>query len=134
MNNAHIAIGIDIGGSHISCGAVDLLVNQLLPGTCFDAMVDNKASADTILSEWVGAIRKTLDAVGKDQVSGIGFAMPGPFDYANGIALFERTEKYTRLYGVNVVNEIRVRLELPASMPVRFINDATAFAIAESWI
>lgn len=25
----HIAIGIDIGGSHISCGAVDLGINQL---------------------------------------------------------------------------------------------------------
>jgi len=134
MNNAHIAIGIDIGGSHISCGAVDLKINQLIPGTCFESKVDNKASADAILNAWVGAIKQSIDKVGKEQVSGIGFAMPGPFDYAKGIALFERVEKYLNLYGVHVDNEIRARLELPAEMPVRFINDATAFAVAEAWI
>ena len=134
MNNSHIAIGIDIGGSHISCGAVDLKINQLIAGSCFEAKVDNKASADEILESWVAAIRKTMDFVGKDEISGIGFAMPGPFDYSKGIALFERVEKYLNLYGVHVDNEIRVRLELPTEMPVRFINDATAFAVAEAWI
>jgi len=134
MNNTHIAIGIDIGGSHISCGAVDLKSNQLVSGSCFETKVDNKASSDEILNSWVGAIRKTIDIVGKDEISGIGFAMPGPFDYAKGIALFERVEKYLNLYGVHVDNEIRSRLRLPSSMPVRFINDATAFAIAEAWI
>jgi len=134
MNNTHIAIGIDIGGSHISCGAVDLKTNQLIPGTCFEAKVDNKASADEILNSWVGAISKTIDVAGKDEIAGIGFAMPGPFDYAKGIALFERVEKYLNLYGVHVDNEIRTRLGLTVTMPVRFINDATAFAIAEAWI
>lgn len=134
MNNMHIAIGIDIGGSHISCGAVDLKINQLVTGSCFETKVDNKASADEILNSWVGAIRKTIDVVGKDAIAGIGFAMPGPFDYAKGIALFERVEKYLNLYGVHVDNEIRSRLQLPSSMPVRFINDATAFAVAEAWI
>jgi glucokinase len=134
MNNMHVAIGIDIGGSHISCGAVDLKINQLIPGSCFEAKVDNKASADDILSSWVGAIRKTMDVVGKNEIAGIGFAMPGPFDYSKGIALFERVEKYLNLYGVHVDNEVRSRLGLPANMPVRFINDATAFAIAEAWI
>ena len=72
--------------------------------------------------------------VGKDEVAGIGFAMPGPFDYAKGIALFERVEKYLNLYNIHVDNEIRSRLSLPPEMPVRFINDATAFAVAEAWI
>jgi glucokinase len=134
MANTHIAIGIDIGGSHISCGAVDLNSNELIPGTCFESKVDNKASADVILKSWVGAIKLTMDVVGKEHVTGIGFAMPGPFDYAKGIALFERVEKYLNLYGVHVDNEIRSRLGLPQNMPVRFINDATAFAIAEAWI
>ncbi len=134
MNNKHIAIGIDIGGSHISCGAVDLNRNELISGTCFEAKVDNKASADEILTSWVGAISETMNVVGKDEISGIGFAMPGPFDYSKGIALFERVEKFLNLYGVHVDNEIRTRLGLPAGMPVRFINDATAFAIAEAWI
>ena len=134
MNNSHIAIGIDIGGSHISCGAVDLKINQLLDGTCFESEVDNKASADDIFKSWLDAINKTISKVGISQVAGIGFAMPGPFDYAKGIGLFERNEKYLHLYGVNVVAEIRSRLGLPDSFPVRFINDATAFAVSEAWI
>jgi glucokinase len=134
MKNMHIAIGIDIGGSHISCGAVDLRINQLIHGSCSEARVDNKASADQILIAWTSAIRQTLDAVGNEQVAGLGFAMPGPFDYVNGIALFERNEKYPNLYGIHVESEIRKRLALHDSLPVRFINDATAFAVAEAWI
>jgi glucokinase len=134
MNNTHIAIGIDIGGSHISCGAVDLKINQLIAGSCFEAKVDNTASADEIFTAWTGAINKTIEVAGKNEIAGIGFAMPGPFDYANGIGLFEGNEKYLSLYGVHVYDEIRKRLGLPETLPVRFINDATAFAIAESWI
>lgn len=135
MNNRHIAIGIDIGGSHISCGAVDLKINQLIQGTCFDARVDNQASADAILKSWADAIKRTIDIVGINQIAGIGFAIPGPFNYANGIALFKGdNEKYPNLYGVNVVFEIHTRLEIPADVPVRFINDATAFAVSEAWI
>lgn len=134
MTNKNIAIGIDIGGSHISCGAVNLLINELLPNTCFEAKVDNTASADEILNTWVATIEKTLLVAGKDHLAGIGFAMPGPFDYANGIALFERVEKYLKLYGVHVDSEIRSRMKLPSEMPVRFMNDATAFAVAEAWI
>ena len=133
-NNRNIAIGIDIGGSHISCGAVDLKYNGLEPGTCFGADVDNKAPAEIILKTWADAIKQTMTAVGKENLAGIGFAMPGPFDYLKGIALFEKVEKYLNLYGVHVANEIRKRLDLPDWLPVRFINDATAFAIAEAWI
>ncbi len=134
MNNTHIAIGIDIGGSHISCGAVDLKTNQLIPGSCFEAKVDNTASADDIFYAWISAIEKTIMVGGKNEIAGIGFAMPGPFDYANGIGLFEGNEKYLSLYGVHVYDEIRTRLGLAKDLPVRFINDATAFAIAEAWI
>lgn len=134
MNTMHVAIGIDIGGSHISCGAVNLKINELIPGSCFNAKVDNNASAEDILTSWIGAISKSMAFVGTDQIAGIGFAMPGPFDYVKGIGLFEKNEKYLALNGVHVDNEIRKRLDLPATMPVRFINDATAFAIAEAWI
>jgi glucokinase len=130
----NIAIGIDIGGSHISCGAVDLKHNSLVPGTGFGADVDNKASAEAILNTWAKTMGESIAVVGVENLAGIGFAMPGPFDYPKGIALFEKVEKYLNLYGVNVGNEIRSRLELHGALPVRFINDATAFAIAEAWI
>lgn len=135
MKNTHIAIGIDIGGSHISCGAVDLEINQLIHGTCFEAKVDNQASAEEILNSWNGAIRNSINVVGQEALAGIGFAMPGPFDYAKGIGLFEGSnEKYPNLYGVDVDSEMHSRLGIKAEIPVRFMNDATAFAVSEAWI
>ena len=134
MKNTHIAIGIDIGGSHISCGAVDLEINRLIPESCFEAAIDNKASAARILEDWVGAIWRTIDVVGFDSIAGIGFAMPGPFDYVKGIGLFEGNEKYPELYGVDIQTELRQRLNFTPQIPIRFMNDATAFAIAEGWI
>jgi glucokinase len=134
MNAMNIAIGTDIGGAHISCGAVDLTSNELIPGTCFESKVDNKTSADEIFNSWISTLKKSIDSVGIARIAGIGFAMPGPFDYVKGIGLFEGNEKYPHLFGVHVVDEIRLRLKLPLEMPIRFINDATAFAIAETWI
>jgi len=61
--------------------------------------------------------------------------MHGPFAYANGIAWFdEGVKKYENLYGLNVADAMREKLNFPATFPVRFINDAAAFAIAEDWI
>jgi glucokinase len=131
----HLAIGADIGGSHISCAAVNLDAKQYLPETFAENELDNHASADEIFGIWASTISKTIKKAGAENVSGIGFAMPGPFDYANGIAWFdEGVKKYENLYGLNVADVLREKLNLPPNFPIRFINDATAFAIAEDWI
>lgn len=129
-----VAIGVDIGGSHIYCAAVDLLTHHIIQGTGAWQKINNKANAGEILEGWSSAITGTLSKIDKNKLAGIGFAMPGPFDYPNGIALFERVEKYESLYGVNISEQLRLRLQLGANMPFRYINDATAFAIAEAWI
>ncbi|MCA1760855.1 MAG: ROK family protein, partial [Bacteroidales bacterium] len=67
-------------------------------------------------------------------LSGIGFAMPGPFDYRNGMAWFEGVQKFENLYGVNIREEIQNRLDLPHEFPVRFLNDAACFAVGEAWM
>jgi glucokinase len=128
------AIGVDIGGSHIACAAIDLSTHRIIPGTGSTRKIDNKAGAGEILDGWSHAIAGTMAVIDKNSLAGIGFAMPGPFDYPNGIALFERVEKYESLYGVNVSEEVRQRLDLDADVPFRYINDATAFAIAEAWV
>ena len=35
-------------------------------------------------------------------IGGIGIAIPGPFDYGNGISLIKDLEKYESLYGTNI--------------------------------
>lgn len=128
------AVGTDIGGSHITCALIDLEHQMILPETRVTCPVDNTASADVILDVWAEAVGETILGIAIDELAGIGFAMPGPFDYVNGIALFERVEKYLGLYGVNVSEAIRKRLKLPARMSVRYMNDASAFAVGEAWM
>ncbi|MEI6695014.1 MAG: ROK family protein [Bacteroidota bacterium] len=133
--NKRIAIGVDIGGHHIACAAIDIDKNELIAFSMAEEKVDNKASTEEILDVWTKALQTTLAKIDASSLVGIGFAMPGPFDYANGIALFTKeVEKFEHLYNVNIVTEIKTRLSLSDDISIRFINDATAFGIAETWI
>lgn len=73
-----------------------------------------------------------MQSVDPDQLKGIGFAMPGPFDYVNGICLMRGVSKYENLYGINVGDELCKFLALKSRQDVRFINDVSAFAIGEA--
>lgn len=127
------AIGVDIGGSHISSVLVDRETSQMVPESLAEQKVNNQASADEILSGWAVALRKTMSCAAVDELAGIGFAMPGPFDYQTGVALMKNVAKYDSLYGINVGNELKKRLNLPVEMPFRYLNDALAFAVGECW-
>jgi glucokinase len=128
-----IAIGVDVGGSHISSAAYMIEERKILLKTYAENKLDNTAPAEEIIAVWSQTIADTIEKTEHLDVSGIGFAMPGPFDYYNGIALFEGlNHKYESLYGLDISRKIRTSLDLPESFPVRFINDATAFAIGES--
>lgn len=128
------AIGADIGGSHISAAVVDLENRQIINETRSEQKVDNKASAREILDNWANAIANAMEHIHLDELEGTGFAMPGPFDYNKGIALMDKSvDKYENLYGINVGDELKKRLELSDSMPFRYLNDALAFAVGECW-
>jgi glucokinase len=129
-----IAIGTDIGGSHITCQLFNLTTNQPVDQSVCRVAVNSKGTKNEILDEWVFAIREAVKNYHIEFLSGIGFAMPGPFDYRNGIAWFEGVQKFEKLYGVNVREEIQNRLNLPGEFPVRFLNDASCFAIGEAWL
>lgn len=129
-----LAIGVDIGGSHITCMAVDLETNQPIYEFFERNPVDSLSTKEDILNSWVAALKVLIDKLPSNQLVGIGLAMPGPFDYLNGIALFKGVKKFDSLYGVDVKKEIQDRLDLPSDFPVRFLNDATCFAIGESWL
>jgi glucokinase len=129
-----IAIGTDIGGSHITCGLFDLEVNQMLDEQKVRLRVDSRSSKENILNSWTEAIKKALGTRKIETFAGIGFAMPGPFDYKKGVAWFKGVQKFEDLYGIDVRAELKERLQLHDDFPVRFLNDATCFAIGEAWI
>jgi glucokinase len=135
MDNSlqNTAIGVDIGGSHITAVAVDMQNHTIIKGSRAESPVDNKAEADEILEVWTGTLRKIVDKLPVFRLRGIGFAMPGPFDYVKGICLIRGVPKYEKLYGVNVGKAISSRLGLPCDCRVRFMNDASSFAVGEAW-
>jgi glucokinase len=129
----NIAIGTDIGGSHISCAAIDLVSGKILRDTLTERSVDNQAQASEIIGTWTEALSGSLAKVPFENVKGIGFAMPGPFDYVKGISYIRGVAKYENLYGVNVTEAVAHNLGLNDSFLIRFMNDASAFAVGEAW-
>ncbi len=124
-----IAIGVDVGGSHIVSAAVNLKKLRILPGTTFSVKVDNKATKEVVLETWSTAINKTISRIPDKKNVNIGFAIPGPFDYDRGIALYEgENDKYTNMYGVSVPKEL-IRYLDSENVNFRFLNDATSFGV-----
>lgn len=128
-----LALAADIGGSHITSQLVNLDTNEPLGNSKTRIELNVTSSKDEILEKWVEAIKQSAHGYSLPSLLGIGFAMPGPFDYKNGIALFDdKVKKFQKLYGVNIRDELMDMLDLPESFPVRFINDAAAFAVGEA--
>lgn len=121
-------IGIDIGGSHITSVAVRMNDFKILNSTKFSSKINNKADKDKILKNWAQIINSTIESLGIDESVKLAFAMPGPFDYATGNALFELNDKYESLYNVSIELELSKQIK-SKKVEMRFINDATAFGI-----
>jgi len=121
-------VGVDIGGHHVAVAAVaQNAPGKLVPGSYHHLSCGADDDRDTLIAAWAGAIDTVVDHVEPDEVQGIGIAMPGPFDYAAGIGYFEGNAKFAALYGVDVAQALSDALRRPR--PVRFLNDATAFAV-----
>jgi len=127
-----IAVGTDIGGSHVACQLFDLEKHRLIENTLVRKKVNGQGEAEEILYSWAEAIAETCKGFVISDLAGIGFAMPGPFDYPGGIAWFENVGKFENLFGVDVRREMQNRMNLGIGFPVRFLNDAACFAIGES--
>jgi len=133
--NKKFAIGADIGGSHISSALIDLEAGMIITGSNASREVNSKGPADEILSVWADTLARSMAGVDHERFAGIGFAMPGPFNYEMGIGLFiPEVMKYENLYGVNVATRLKNMLRLDSNCSLRFMNDATSFAVGESWM
>lgn len=60
--NYVLAIGVDIGGSHISNAAIEMDGLKIIPGTTFSVKLKNKAAEDQILENWSHAINRTKES------------------------------------------------------------------------
>jgi glucokinase len=126
---ASLALGIDIGGSHITAGMVDWVQKKILEGSVVRQLVNRHAPAEEILGIWADTINDQLLNF-QQPITTVGFAMPGPFDYAKAICLIKGFDKYEALYGMNIRQELAARTSVPAAQIV-FRNDADAFLDGE---
>lgn len=130
LNTSSISvIGVDIGGSHITAAYIEASTQQVIPESLKRERVPAKDTAPVIFDAWVNALAPLVKEAPAPQVK-IGVAMPGPFDYENGIALFKGVKKYDALYGVDVGTILSGRLNIERESIV-FINDAVAFLMGE---
>ena len=133
MPRKKYAIGVDIGGTHITSAAVDLEKKMFVADSLFHHKVNAHDQPDPILTVWASTIQKSIKCVREDQLAGVGIAMPGPFDYKNGISKIKGVAKYESLFDLNIKQAFQKRLNLSGEK-IRFMNDANCFLFGESWV
>lgn len=124
-----IVAGVDIGGSHITVALVDADKRVVLEETQTRLEIDSKGPAEAIIAAWCKAIETSCRAYG-GLVGHIGIAMPGPFDYDEGISLMKNQDKYDSLYGLNIKKLLGEKLAVPVENIVT-TNDAACFLQGE---
>ncbi|MES2829739.1 MAG: ROK family protein [Bacteroidota bacterium] len=122
-------IGVDIGGSHITAAHVDSNSYTIIDHTLKRERVSSMDDAETIFNSWVAALSSLILKPGGESTK-IGIAMPGPFDYKEGISQMKGMQKYDALYGMNIRKILSERLAIPGE-DIIFINDAEAFLRGE---
>lgn len=126
------AIGADIGGGHVTVAVIDLDEAEIVTGSYCRMEVEAEGNAENILTSWSEAIIQSIEladseaAIDTSYIIGMGLAMPGPFDYENGIAKIEKQKKFRSLYGMNIRTELSRRTGF-APENIRFKNDAENF-------
>lgn len=122
-------IGVDIGGSHISAASIIFNSGELSLADFQESSTDTTvASASALISAWSAVIQASASGAENYQV---GIAMPGPFDYQNGISLIQDQGKMKSLFQLSVKNLLAESLDIPL-VNIQFTNDAAAFLLGES--
>jgi glucokinase len=119
----------DIGGSHITTAVCNTSIQSLIPVSVSRVELQSKGRATDILASWYIALQQAVENAGVP-ISGLGVAMPGPFDYENGISYIKGLDKYEALYEMNIKQCLADLMQLDISQ-VKFRNDAEATIAGE---
>ena len=122
-------IALDVGGTSVKSALV-APGGHVIGGPAITP-IDSSGEADSILGTFAQIISIHLGQAQTSNVIGVAFGFPGPFDYAAGICLIEGVEKYGGIYGVNMRDALRTRLNL-GDLPILFRNDAEAAVVGEA--
>lgn len=125
-----LIVGVDIGGSHISVGIVDLSTRSFIEGSYIRKEINPHGTVEEIIKGWKTTIL-SIEGFGS-KLARIAIAMPGPFDYKNGISLIKSQDKFEALYGLNVKKLLAEALKIEEAN-IYFENDAACFLQGEMY-
>lgn len=126
-----VVVGVDIGGTHVTASQVDLATQTILPETQVRMQLNSRLSAEEVVRALALAIEAAYTSVPVAEVR-IGVAMPGPFDYANGISHIKDQNKFDALYGLSLKELLAQKLGLRPEQ-ILFMNDAACFLLGEAF-
>jgi len=118
---------IDIGGTHVTAGRVDAWARAVEAGSRVRVSLPAAGTRTELLEE----ISRAAVSIAHPDVSRVGVAVPGPFDYSAGVSRI--AHKLRGLYGVDLRSELRAAVRLADATAVQFLNDAEAFLLGEWW-
>lgn len=124
-------VGLDVGGSHVYTALFNNCSEKPEMVSCHYADIDSSAGAVDIIQQFKTSILKVSGDVFTDQINGIGFSIPGPFNYESGICQIHGVGKYEALFGVNLRVALADVLSDFGLEPgqISFMNDAEAFLL-----
>jgi glucokinase len=117
---------LDVGGTHVTTALVRTDPLAVVSGSGARFPLDAAAGAPDLLTR-LGAAASASKMAAADRW---GIAIPGPFDYDQGIGRYTGVAKFESLFGVDVRAWIADAVGAPRS-DVVFVNDADAFALGE---
>ena len=121
---APLTVGVDFGGTKIRAGLVDGSGRLAAPAETIATAA--AAPAETIFSNLVGLVRRTIDRAGARRPAAIGVGATGPLDIGQGVIL--ECNNLPTMHGF----PLRERLEEAFCLPVRVDNDANALILGEA--
>jgi glucokinase len=116
---------LEVGGSHVAAAWVDTGDWAIVDGTYSERDIDPNGAAEHIAATIADAARDLGAPTGR-----LTIAIPGPFDYDDGIGRFSGVGKFEALNGFDLRAALRSRLNPPPD-DIAFLNDAAAFGIGE---
>ncbi|GGH26431.1 ROK family protein [Sphingobacterium alkalisoli] len=128
-DNKNFILACDIGGTHITSAIVVKDTWKILSNTIKRVSFNSQENAKSIFQYWTDNIQNCLNEFNQE-IKQIGIAMPGPFDYENGIALMKGQNKYDNIYKLSTTAGILSGLK-DQHTEIRYINDAAAFLQGE---
>lgn len=129
--NTSYAIGLDIGGTHITAGVINKTEMKIVDSSIYKKSFDSNLPVNQVMDIWKRVIYTAIENSKVENITGIAVCMPGPFDYEKGICWIKDQSKYEHFYGLNVRELLLESLSFPENFPVLFENDAVCFGKGE---